>query len=462
MSENRNGSGLSRRTFLTGTAASAAGLAAAGSLATGLSPARAQTKSGVVRVWGEPGPYAGVAVDGMNEWAQKNAPGLKFEIETISWGSVYVKLMTDLAAGQPANLISVESPLAYQLMAEGLLEPVDDVIDTIGRGRMIEGTKWEYWGNWKEQQYVVPAHHQPHLLMVRMDIINELGLSNPDTWTWDDLLNAAKTIHEKKKMPGIALALGRNLATAYYFAALLHSAGGRMFDVDNKFEVVFDSPETVETLDFIDRLRPYMPRGATEYSFLQVVDSMVTGEAAMVFYWGRVYGRAAAEAPDIFKNIESFNHARHPRTGNRYNWNDFQGWAIPKQNNPFIDEVKQAVAYYQTKREWLIRYIHSLVPNVSPVYKDVAEDPRLLDHPFFETKKDTIMNYYVHSLKHASNTGNELLGGVNPLAGIVHGRLILAQTVQKVVLDNWAPSKAAKWGAQQLESVRKEHFRLVI
>jgi ABC-type glycerol-3-phosphate transport system substrate-binding protein len=347
-------------------------------------------------------------------------------------------------------------------MAEGLLEPVDDVIDTIGRDRLIEGTKWEYWGKWKNTQYVVPAHHQPHLLIVRMDIINELGLPNPDTWTWDDLLNAAKTIFEKKKMPGIALALGRNLATSYYFAALLHSAGGRMFDVDNKFEVVFDSPETVETLEFIDQLRPYMPRGATEYSFLQVVDSMVTGESAMVFYWGRVYGRAYKEAPEIFKNIESFNHARHPRTGFRYNWNDFQGWAIPKQNNPYINEVKQAVAYYQNSTEWLIRYVHSLVPNVSPVYKDVAEDPRLLEHPFFKTKKRTIMTYYVDSLKHASNTGNELLKGVNPLAGIVHGRLILAQTVQKVVLENWAPSKAAKWGAKQLESVRKEHYRLVI
>ena len=453
---------LTRRKFLTGTATTATGLAMTGSILSRSSPASAQGKSGVVRVWGEPGPYAGVAVDGMNEWAQKNAPGLKFEIETIGWGSVYVKLMTDLAAGHPANLISVESPLAYQLMAEGLLEPVDDVIDTIGRDRMIEGTKWEYWGKWKNTQYVVPAHHQPHLLMVRMDIINELGLPNPDTWTWDDLLNAAKTIFEKKKMPGIALALGRNLATSYYFAALLHSAGGRMFDVDNKFEVVFDSPETVETLEFIDQLRPSMPRGATEYSFLQVVDSMVTGESAMVFYWGRVYGRAYKEAPEIFKNIESFNHARHPRTGFRYNWNDFQGWAIPKQNNPYINEVKQAVAYYQNSTEWLIRYVHSLVPNVSPVYKDVAEDPRLLEHPFFKTKKRTIMTYYVDSLKHASNTGNELLKGVNPLAGIVHGRLILAQTVQKVVLENWAPSKAAKWGAKQLESVRKEHYRLVI
>ena len=75
------------------------------------------------RVWGEPGPYGGVAVAAMNEWAQKNAPGLKFEIETIPWDGVYVKLMTDLAARRPPSLISVESPIAMQLMAEGLLTP---------------------------------------------------------------------------------------------------------------------------------------------------------------------------------------------------------------------------------------------------------------------------------------------------------------------------------------------------
>ena len=62
------------------------------------------TKTGTVRVWGEPGPYGGVAVAAMNEWAQKNAPGLKFEIESIPWDGVYVKLMTDLAAKRPPSL----------------------------------------------------------------------------------------------------------------------------------------------------------------------------------------------------------------------------------------------------------------------------------------------------------------------------------------------------------------------
>ncbi|MGE0341110.1 MAG: ABC transporter substrate-binding protein, partial [Xanthobacteraceae bacterium] len=212
---------LDRRMFLGGMAAAGA---SASSLF-GTTPSFGQSKkTGTIRVWGEPGPYGGVGVAAMNEWAQKHAPGLKFEIETIPWDGVYVKLMTDLAAKRPPSLISVESPIAMQMMAEGLLLPVDDMVDKIGRDRLVDGVKWDYWGNWKGKQYVIPAHHQPHLLLVRMDIIKELGLKDPDTWDWNDLLHAAKTISEKKQgMSGFCMALGRNLCTDYHFAALLHS-----------------------------------------------------------------------------------------------------------------------------------------------------------------------------------------------------------------------------------------------
>ena len=60
-------------------------------------------------------------------------------------------------------------------------------------------------------------------------------------------------------------------------ASLLHSAGGRMFAPENKFEVVFDSPATVDALEYVKSLQPYMPKGAVSYSFLEVVDSIVTG-----------------------------------------------------------------------------------------------------------------------------------------------------------------------------------------
>ncbi|MBI4254237.1 MAG: extracellular solute-binding protein [Candidatus Rokubacteria bacterium] len=447
---------MKRRDFLKTTAAGAAVLGAP-------RLARAQGKTGTARVWGEPGPYGGVGVDAMNEWAQKNAPGLKFAIETLSWTDVYPKLMTDLAAGRPAACISVESPIAFQLMAEGLLEPVDDLVDRIGRTRLISGAKWEYWGAWKGKQYVIPAHHQSHLLVVRTDLLRDAGVTkSPAEWNWNDLLAAAKAIKAKTRQFGLCIALGRTIATDYYVISLLHSAGGRMFDAANKSQVVFDSPAAVETFEFIAELVPTMPPGAVGYTFLDVVDSMAKGQSGMVFYWGRVFGRAAEVDPNVFKTMEAYQHAAHPKTGKRLNWNDFQGWAIPKDNNPYVAEVKQALVHLMTSRDWQIRYAQSLVPNVSPVFQDVAQDPRLTQHPFFQTKRRTIFEYYVEALKHASNSGNELLQGISPLAGIVHGRAIIAQGIQQVVIDKKSPAEAVKWVHAQLEAVRREHIRLVV
>ena len=107
----RNRQPFTRRKFIGDMAVLGAGAAAL--------PAWAQkpsTKTGTVRVWGEPGPYGGVAVDAMNEWAKKFAPGIVFKLETLAWDGVYIKLMTDLAAKNPAHCISVESPIAFQLM----------------------------------------------------------------------------------------------------------------------------------------------------------------------------------------------------------------------------------------------------------------------------------------------------------------------------------------------------------
>ena len=163
----------------------------------------------------------------------------------------------------------------------------------------------------------------------------------------------------------------------------------------------------------------------------------------------------------MFEATEAFNHARHPTTKRRHNWNDFQGWCIPAQNNPFIDEVKQALVYQQTSKDWLIKYCHSLMPNVAPTYKDIADAPELKEHPFYKSKPRTVDTYFRTSLANSSSTANEMLQGVNPLAGIVHGRSVLAQTVQKVVIDNMKPQDAAKWGAKELSDIRKENMRLL-
>lgn len=455
MSETRRFS-ATRRALLQGAggAAIAAGLAA---------PAIAQGGPRVARVWGEPGPYGGVFVQGMNEWAEKNRANIRFEIEAIPWDGVTVKLTTDLAARRPPALISVESPIAYQLAAEGLLEPVEDVNTAIRAGeRLVDGFTLEQFGGWKGVQYAVPLHHQPCLLVVQQDIIDELGLGNPAQWTWEEFANAAKTIVEKKPgLAGYTMALGRNLCADYQITQLIWQAGGMTWDPTDGFKTVFDSAATVEAFEFIKRLQPFMPRAAVEFSFLQVVDQHVTGRTAMSAYWGRTMGRAAEEAKPIFEKMEYYLNAAHPRTGGRWSWTDINGWIIPARDNPYIKEVKEAVAYVSNSVDWMVRYSQSLMPNVGPVFKDVATAPAMLAHPFYQSKKRTLDTIFVAAVPHECNTGLELKKGVNPLAGIAHGRSVWAQAVQRMILNNESPKAAVQWGHRQFEEIRRDNRRLI-
>jgi ABC-type glycerol-3-phosphate transport system substrate-binding protein len=445
-----------RRRLLQGTGAAA--------LATGLAaPALAQGSPRVARVWGEPGPYGGVFVQGMNEWAQRNNANIRFEVEQIPWDGVTVKLTTDLAARRPPALISVESPIAYQLAAEGLLEPVEDVNQAIrARERLVDGFTLEQFGAWRGVQYAVPLHHQPCLLVAQKDIVDELGLGDPAAWTWDQLANAAKTITERKPgMSGYTMALGRNLCADYHITQFIWQAGGLTWDPSDGFKTVFDSAATVEAFDYMRRLHAYMPRAAVEFSFLQVVDQHVAGRTGLSAYWGRTMGRAAEETPAIFQNMEYYQNPAHPRTGARWTFTDINGWIIPRRDNPFIREVKEAVAYVSNSVDWLVRYSHSLMPNVGPVFKDVATAPAMLAHPFYQTKKRSIDVIFTESVPNACNTGLELKKGVNPLAGNAHGRNIWAQAVQRMLLNNEQPKAAVEWGHRQFEGIRRDNARLL-
>lgn len=434
--------------------ATAAGLAA---------PAYAQNTPRVARVWGEPGPYGGVYVQGMNEWAQRNNANIRFEVEQIPWDGVTVKLATDLAARRPPALISVESPIAYQLAAEGLLEPVEDVNTAIrARERLVDGFTLEQFGAWRGVQYAVPLHHQPCLLVAQKDVVDELGLGDPAGWNWDRLADAAKAVSERKPgMSGYTMALGRNLCADYHITQFIWQAGGLTWDPRDNFKTVFDSAATLEAFEFIRRLHPFMPRAAVEFSFLQVVDQHVAGRTALSAYWGRTMGRAAEETPGLFNNMEYYLNPAHPRTGTRWSWTDINGWIIPRRDNAFIRETKEALQYVSNNVDWLVRYSHSLMPNVGPVFKDVATAPAMLAHPFFQSKRRSLEVIFNGAVPQACNTGLEQKLGVNPLAGAAHGRSVWAQAVQRMLMGNDSPKAAVEWGHRQFESIRRDNARML-
>ena len=426
-------------------------------------PAYAQTRERVARVWGEPGPYVGVFTNGLNEWAQRNAPGLRFEAEQIPWDQVYTKLATDLAARRPPALISVESPIAYQLAAEGLLEQVGDVNTAIrARERLVDGFSIDDFGTWRGTQYAVPLHHQGCLLVTQADVLQEAGAGDPTNWTWTDLLNASRAITQRRQgMAGFTMALGRNICADYHIQQFIWQAGGMTWNPERNFETVFNSPATIEAYEFIKELYAYMPRSAVEFSFLQVVDQHVTGRTGMSFYWGRTMGRAYDEARPIFNQMEYYLNPKHPRTGARWSWTDINGWVIPRANNPVIREAKEAITAVMNSTEWMVRYANSLFPNVGPVFKDQASAPAIQNNPMYEAKRRSVDVIFTGFVPYACNSGHELKKGINPLAGIGHGRNVWSQVAQRILVNNENPRAAVEWGHRQFEDIRRENRRLI-
>jgi hypothetical protein len=224
---------------------------------------------------------------------------------------------------------------------------------------------------------------------------------------------------------------------------------------------VFNTPATVEAYEFIKELYGSMPRSAVEFSFLQVVDQHVTGRTGMSLYWGRSMGRAAEEARPIFEKMEYYRNPAHPGTGGRWAWTDIGGWIVPRRDNPFVHETKAAMTHVLNSLDWMVRYSQSLMPNVGPVYKDVATAPAMLAHPFYQSKRRSVETIFTGYVPDACNTGHEQKKGVNPLAGIAHGRSVWAQVAQRMILNNESARAAVEWGHRQFDDIRRENRRLL-
>lgn len=107
---------------------------------------------------------------------------------------------------------------------------------------------------WNGKYIATINGHDTFLLYYNKDMFDEAGVAYPtDDWTWDDFLDAAQKLtkdSDKGKQYGTVV----SSAPAEWFP-YIYSFGGDVFDDMNKpTKVVFNSPETVEALTFIQDL----------------------------------------------------------------------------------------------------------------------------------------------------------------------------------------------------------------
>ncbi len=193
----------------------------------------------------------GVVEPLIREFETQN-PGIKVEVEQLTWKSGFEKIQAAIASGTQPDLCELGSEWVPRFGYEGVLDDLTAVYTEIADSFIM----WDS-ARWKDRVYGLPWVQGSRVLFYNVDLFGKAGL-DPDRppQTWDELIDAAKRIDE---LPGDVSGFGLNMGERYVlykkFMAFAWGNGGGILDTSGR--VIFDSPENVEALEFNLRLAAY-------------------------------------------------------------------------------------------------------------------------------------------------------------------------------------------------------------
>jgi len=421
----------------------------AGSMATLLSaPAvRAQRKT-TLRFWTSQGapPQMAAWKDIFQRFEQQN-PQFTVAIELFSDDDVWPKLTAGFAAHNLPDLVSyVQAYSVATLAANDLLEPFDDVVKAVGEDDFYPAMRDVY--KYKGHYIAATLNNQTSSnLWYRKDLLSQAGLAPPKSWT--ELVDAAKK-QTKGDIYGNSLPFGRTSMASTMMVNFVHQAGGLIVNPDGS--VGFNSPATVAALEFLQEVAPYAPPGANSYSWGEVLNSFVTGRAAMAPYTGRPIAIVAAQNPGILDSISVVPYPFRTRGKQTFDC-AFNSLFIPRGAANVTGAKLLAKALYE-KRNY-IQFLHTAPGHNLPALKSIAASPELFDLPLMQKFRPEIEQMMVSTAAARNLVQETPESPYNLKAGDIFNSGVLAESIQDVLINKMTPTAAAAKGGDKIAQILK-------
>ncbi len=435
-----SGLGLSRRHLLSG-AAGALGMLARPAIG------QAQQKT-TLRFWTSQGapPQLAAWKDIFARFEQQH-PAFTVSIELFSDDDVWPKLTAGYAARNLPDLVSfVQAYSVATLASNDLVEPMDEVVKAVGEDDFFPGMRDIYK---IDGRYVAATYNNATSsnLWYRKDLLAEAGLKAPTTW--EEQLVAAKAM-TKNGIYGNSLPYGRTSFTSTMMINFVHQAGGLIVNPDGS--VGLNSDATVAALEFLNEIAAYAPPGATSYSWGEVLNSFVTGRAAMAPYTGRPIFIVSEQNPKMLDNISvvpyPYRKEGHPAFDCPFN-----SLFIPKGASNVSGAKLLATALFE-KRNY-IQMLHTTPGHFLPSLRSISTAPELYQQPLMAKFRPEIEGMIASTAK-ARNLVRETDQSPYDLkAGDIFNSGVLAEMLQDVVVNKVSTRQAAAKAADKVAVVLK-------
>ena len=221
----------------------------------GCKPPPQQKGLRVVQVWAHQGQQRENAamrriVAAFNE--EHAGQGLSIEITFFPDRQYADKVSIASASGTLPDLLDIDGPYVGPWAAEGLLQPIDDLVDDGLRADLL-GSLIEQ-GTYAGSLYALGAFDSALVVYYNREVIEKAGLQPPervaDAWSWARFVDALRRVK-----PHVAVPLSLHMDDqsdewfTYAFSPLIWSNGGRLIDTEAGRTVgVLDSAAAVDSV----------------------------------------------------------------------------------------------------------------------------------------------------------------------------------------------------------------------
>ena len=223
--------------------------------------------------------FLGKGMNGTNfvDKFESENPGVKLNLEVVSWSDVYTVVDTRIAAGNAPDILNIDVFANYA--ADGLLEPVsqycpeelyNDFFPSFIANSVIDDVCW-----------AVPDLASARAMFYNADILDEVGIEVPTTWAeLEDACQAIIDFYDGEVYPwAIDMTTDEGQAAFAYYA---WGNGGGFVDEDDNWAV--NSAENVEAVEFAVSLvnNGYTNTDPAKETRYDLQDMFAAGKIAMI------------------------------------------------------------------------------------------------------------------------------------------------------------------------------------
>ena len=245
---------ISRRMFLSGTAAALGGVALAGCSGAGSGGGRE------VRFWNLFAGGDGARLSEMQGTFVEENPGIELSATTLAWGGpYYTKLSMATVGGRPPEVGVLHQSRLPAYAPADLLEPLDPrTLSEYGIGpdkflpEVLDGVRYE------GEIFAIPLDTHPFVVFYNTDVCEKAGLLDSDgnlkeTRGPDAFTEAFRAAMEVTGAQGVSLGVTDAATSWRLFSTLYGQQGGEVL-ASGGSEIVLDDEKAARAIDFMREL----------------------------------------------------------------------------------------------------------------------------------------------------------------------------------------------------------------